>query len=401
MSPKVRYDRGLTDGETLWRDRYDWLLEAGYVLRPRYKPGWVPSWRGTNKYALNFEDGWMQKLNYVLDAVRKSDGEMVMLKRVSRTVHPFEVPIGQYLCSPSLATEPRNHCCPILEVLQDPVDSDIQIVVMPLLKEHNIPPQLTIGEAVDFFRQAFEGLQFMHQHHVAHRDCMTLNIMMDPRNMYPDMFHPIAREYDRNVVGPAKHYSRTVRPTRYYWTDFGLSCQFDANDANPLAIPIVGGDTTVPEYLEDETTPRNPFHTDVYTLGNLIREDFLQIYSNLTFMEPLVASMVVDKPDQRITMDEAVRQLDTIISQLPSLRLRQRLRQREDNGFIAFLREVQYAFRMFYGGLWLHPAIPRPPPPSQFEQKKTDAAGSRLRTVLATMRRRFVPVRKQRTPVAP
>ena len=92
----------------------------------------------------------------VLDAVRKSDGEMVMLKQVSRTVHPNEISIGQYLCSAALASDPRNHCCPVLDVLQDPTNPDIDILVMPLFREYNDPPHITVGEAIDFFRQAFE-----------------------------------------------------------------------------------------------------------------------------------------------------------------------------------------------------------------------------------------------------
>lgn len=101
--------------------------------------------------------------------------------------------------------------------------------------------------------------------------------MIDPRDMFPDMFHPVARQLDRNVVSSAKWRSRTVRPSRYYWTDFGLSCRFDSENTNPLEVPIIGGDHTVPEYLEDPMTPRNPFHTDVYMLGNLVRRDFLQV----------------------------------------------------------------------------------------------------------------------------
>lgn len=56
---------------------------------------------------------------------------------------------------------------------------------MPLLRQFFDPKLETVGEAVEFFRQAFEvclsfasmmcsqtqhqGLQFMHEHHVAHR----------------------------------------------------------------------------------------------------------------------------------------------------------------------------------------------------------------------------------------
>ncbi len=42
--------------EVYWRDHYDWLRQRGYTLRPRYKPDWVPSWRGTKKSPHSCED---------------------------------------------------------------------------------------------------------------------------------------------------------------------------------------------------------------------------------------------------------------------------------------------------------------------------------------------------------
>ena len=47
----------LEPGELYWRDHYDWLQQRGYMLRPRYKPDWIPSWTGTNKLPLLCEDG--------------------------------------------------------------------------------------------------------------------------------------------------------------------------------------------------------------------------------------------------------------------------------------------------------------------------------------------------------
>lgn len=43
--------------ERWWVDRQVALEQAGYMLRSRYRPGWKPSWVGTKKYYLNFEDG--------------------------------------------------------------------------------------------------------------------------------------------------------------------------------------------------------------------------------------------------------------------------------------------------------------------------------------------------------
>lgn len=42
--------------ETVWRDKQKMLQERGYLLRPRFRPGWVPSWLNTNKRPLLCED---------------------------------------------------------------------------------------------------------------------------------------------------------------------------------------------------------------------------------------------------------------------------------------------------------------------------------------------------------
>jgi hypothetical protein len=43
--------------ETWWVERQKSLEQAGYMLRPRFRPGWKPSWAGTDKYHRQFEDG--------------------------------------------------------------------------------------------------------------------------------------------------------------------------------------------------------------------------------------------------------------------------------------------------------------------------------------------------------
>ena len=52
-----RQPGGLDKTEKWWIERQEALEQAGYMLRPRYRPGWQPSWTGTNKLHLNFEDG--------------------------------------------------------------------------------------------------------------------------------------------------------------------------------------------------------------------------------------------------------------------------------------------------------------------------------------------------------
>ncbi len=47
----------LDEHETWWAERQEALEVAGYMLRSRYRPGWIPSWRGTDKFYLDVEDG--------------------------------------------------------------------------------------------------------------------------------------------------------------------------------------------------------------------------------------------------------------------------------------------------------------------------------------------------------
>lgn len=46
----------LLSAEIEWRNRYTALASEGYLLRPRYRPNWSPSWRGTNLHPTYCED---------------------------------------------------------------------------------------------------------------------------------------------------------------------------------------------------------------------------------------------------------------------------------------------------------------------------------------------------------
>ena len=39
----------LDENEIWWRDHQVWLQERGYMLRPRYRPDWTPSWEDTGR----------------------------------------------------------------------------------------------------------------------------------------------------------------------------------------------------------------------------------------------------------------------------------------------------------------------------------------------------------------
>ena len=117
-----------------------------------------------------------------MDATRISDGKPVMLKRLLREEGPYE--ISRLFSTEPLFTNPRNHCVQLLNVIELP--NDPPIMVHPLLRPFYDPPFQTYGEFVTFFAQICEvssvcsdymtqsgqlhqGVQFMHQNHVAHR----------------------------------------------------------------------------------------------------------------------------------------------------------------------------------------------------------------------------------------
>lgn len=65
-SPRPNY-RGpvkLTPYEAKWRDRQQFLESKGYMLRPRLRPGWTPSWLSTGQDYDSCEDSARLPVSY-------------------------------------------------------------------------------------------------------------------------------------------------------------------------------------------------------------------------------------------------------------------------------------------------------------------------------------------------
>ena len=95
--------------------------------------------------------------------------------------------------------------------------------------------------------------------------------MLDPSEMYPDGFHPIQFNRSRDFK---QRSNRTQRPARYYLIDFSLSRKYVSR--NVLDEPLVGDDKSAPEHHHKRSWC-NPFRTDIYHLGNLVRECFMKV----------------------------------------------------------------------------------------------------------------------------
>ena len=64
--------------------------------------------------------------------------------------------ITQMLSTKEMLADPRNHCVPVIEFINDPNDEKVSYMVMPLLRHAKLPPFECIKEIVDFVDQVFE-----------------------------------------------------------------------------------------------------------------------------------------------------------------------------------------------------------------------------------------------------
>jgi hypothetical protein len=126
----------------------------------------------------------------LLDATRVSDGQHVFLKVIEKSVHPYEAEIGQFFSTEPVASDPQNHCVPIYEVLQDPDDEDLLILVMPLLRLYFDPMFDTVGEVVEFLRQVFR-FPFP----PSHCKCLFTIITGSPIHAQASRCPPVSRQF--------------------------------------------------------------------------------------------------------------------------------------------------------------------------------------------------------------
>jgi hypothetical protein len=88
-----------------------------------------------------------------MDATRRHDGKLVMLKRVPAGLEQQELEISRLVSTPELCNDLHNHCVPLLESFELPNAIDQKLIVMPYLRYFNKPRFQTFGEFVAFFTQ--------------------------------------------------------------------------------------------------------------------------------------------------------------------------------------------------------------------------------------------------------
>ncbi|KAI9063466.1 hypothetical protein FKP32DRAFT_1572015 [Trametes sanguinea] len=320
----------LTPVECWWRDHQPFFAEHGYMLRPRYRPGWVPSWQRDPSIDIFFaEDRHTTHAlrPHLMDARRTSDDSLVLIKRIHS--NSTELAIATYLNSRELCQDPRNHTVPVLDVLCDPEDDTVSFLVMPFLRNIDDPPFESLENVLDCCEQLLEGLVFMHDHGIAHRDCAYKNVMVDASPLFPLGHHAMAHYgIPHEPKKPAPVLSRRSTPLKYYYVDFGISTQYAPGEQRAPVLGSARLDQDVPEL--SDTVPYDPFMVDIFILGNMFRKEVLDKYTNLGILAPLVEEMTVKEPAKRPTAITALKRFEGIRKGVSSLHAFWRPRARND-----------------------------------------------------------------------
>ncbi|KAJ4499794.1 hypothetical protein C8R41DRAFT_915115 [Lentinula lateritia] len=357
---------GLDESEEWWIGHFEYLKKRGYMMRPRYRPGWQPSYIPGSFGSLYAEDAQRTPHPYIMDALRMSDSLIVALKLIKTSTGEDEITMLFSDDDPN--SDPHNHCVRILEVLPVPGADAEKILVMVWMRNVMDPRFRTIGEAIQFFKEMIESLQYVHRNNVAHRDCSLNNMAMEANSMFIRQYHPMAPKKRYDWHGRALHFSRTRRPPRYYLIDFGCSRMYDPSQPRPLEYSLKSGG-----YI-----PRGSCRHAMRSFCHrclLLRQSHANFIprsqgdpimrqpgvSGFEFLRPLVSDMVADDPSKRPTMDEVASRFSGIVGKLRWWKLRSRAVQKDEFLSTPF-RAVYHLFWTASMMLLLKPAIPSPKP---------------------------------------
>lgn len=278
-----------------------------------------------------------------MDAIHEATGKTVYIKEVP--TDSDELRIAQMVVQEEWMNDPRNHCVPVTNVFEDPKDTKVSYMVMPFLRPVDTPPFESVKEIIDFTDQILEGLAFLHEKGVAHRDCVQKNLMMDADAMYPEGFHPVGLNFKPDRSGYAKHTSRSAAPVKYYFVDFGISVHIPESMSSKLVTGFLGRDRDPPE-LSNEI-PYDPFKLDIFIIGNMLKLEFYTEFSNVDFFKPLVDEMTRMDPSQRPTANAALVRWQEIRKSISTINRHWRPRPRNEHPFGKVMLDVASLHQFF------------------------------------------------------
>ncbi|KAJ7648662.1 hypothetical protein DFH06DRAFT_1209283 [Mycena polygramma] len=131
-------------------------------------------------------------------------------------------------------------------------------------------------------------------------------------------------------------------PIHYYYIDFGLSHHFPNGKESARILGTLRTFPMIPEL--SLTVPYNPFYVDVFQLG-LAMSRVIDVYPALEDFRTVAASMTVDDPLARATLEDALEQLNRVYDQMPPLLRRKRIWEKG-------ITRKKKVTRIVFGGQW-------------------------------------------------
>ncbi|KAJ7724501.1 kinase-like domain-containing protein [Mycena metata] len=311
MAPLIPLCTALTEHEQLWASYQPFLEEQGYMLRPRYKPGWVAACLSNKEQdPFCFEDS-VPGSPRVLDAKCMSDGADVVVKVVPTS--SMEVCIAMFLTN---CPDAEKHSLPCLDLIPMPDNPHDSFMVFPRMRSCTCFPYInTVQEFIEFLQQMLEGLVFLHDNNIAHRAISQNHMVLNASRMIPGGFHfakprtsdGVTYLLHRTGNQSVPHWKTRTEagPMQYYFIDFGLSVQFPSRDARKLVTGVCGQHDLIPEV--SDTVPYDPFKVDVWSIGGII-VDYLEVrYAGLDYLVPLARKLRHRDPTRRLDAQDALK----------------------------------------------------------------------------------------------
>ncbi|TCD67773.1 hypothetical protein EIP91_011959 [Steccherinum ochraceum] len=214
--------------------------------------------------------------SFILIAKRIHDEERVMIERLGTSSQTFIV-------QTTLPKDPQNHCVPILESFEDPLDPKSWSYLVTPVRERHIPAALRIvRDVVCLLDHTLEGLAFLHRNGISRcRCCTSWQISNDARHWLIDStsrkwYHILLRSAQRDpVIEPVFYLDSVCHP-------LGEITEDTRDDPHPP---------------QRHRTEEGYFQADVENLALTLRECTNWHVSNIDFVIPLLRAMTKHKVD--------------------------------------------------------------------------------------------------------
>ncbi|KAK7691874.1 hypothetical protein QCA50_005278 [Cerrena zonata] len=254
----------------------------------------------------------MQYLNATFRIVRTKDGHDVTVRPIRLGNEGIEhLRILRKIATGPLALLSNNHTLPMAGTIDF---EDVTLGIFPLTgndmdRAFKFWPKNSVGDVVDMILQALEGLAFLHEQRIAHRDANISNFVVE--------YHP---ESLRTMT------VATSRP-RVYIVDFETSVAFpeELPFESCVCVGVPTGET-ITEWaraLPPEVTSRelySPFKLDVWQFGYSFTGSYTY-RTTIAVIDDILINLVNDDVGHRPSAKEALSMLRSVVSKMAPIDL--------------------------------------------------------------------------------